>query len=59
MDEIERRTKAVLRKGDAIDQIEAGVVETLAAELIEGRGLGLVLRPHEEPANDRLPVAAE
>lgn len=59
MDEIERRTKALLRKGDAIDQIEAGVVETLAAELIEGRGLGLVLRPHEEPANDRLPVAAE
>ncbi|GAB0119843.1 ATP-binding protein [Acidisoma sp. 7E03] len=58
-DEIERRTKALLRKGDAADSIEAGVIETVAGELIEGRGLGLVLRPHDEPANDRLPIAAE
>lgn len=47
-DEIERRTKARLKKGDAADRVEAGVVDELAAELIEGRGLGLVLRPHEE-----------
>lgn len=58
-DEIERRTRALLRKGDAVDQVEAGVVETLATELIEGRGLGLVLRPHEEPVSERLPIAAE
>ena len=58
-DEIERRTKALLRKGDVAEQVEAGVVETLARELVEGHGLGLVLRPHEVPANDRLPMAAE
>ena len=58
-EEIERRKKALMRKGDAADQVEAGVVETLASELVDGRGLGLVLRPHDEPANDRLPVAAE
>jgi intracellular multiplication protein IcmB len=49
-DEIERRTKARLKKGDAADRVEAGVVDELAAELIEGRGLGLVLRPHDEAA---------
>ena len=60
-EEIERRTKALMRKGDAADSIEAGVIETLAAELIEGRGLGLVLRAQNEPtpANDTMPVAAE
>jgi intracellular multiplication protein IcmB len=58
-EEIERRTKALLRKGDAADSVEVGVIETVAGELIEGRGLGLVLRPHDEPANDRLPIAAE
>ena len=47
-DEIERRTKSRLKKGDAADRVEAGVVDELAAELIEGRGLGLVLRPHDE-----------
>jgi intracellular multiplication protein IcmB len=47
-DEIERRTKARLKKGDAADRVESGVVDELASELIEGRGLGLVLRPHDE-----------
>jgi intracellular multiplication protein IcmB len=47
MEEIERRTKARLRKGDAADRVEAGVVDELTSELIEGRGLGLVLRPYE------------
>lgn len=59
MEEILRRKNALMRKGDAADQVEAGVVDALAAELIEGRGLGIVLRPHDEPANDRLPIAAE
>ena len=59
MDEIERRTKARIRKGDSADRVEAGVVEELAIELIEGHGLGLVLRPHEGSANEGLAVAAE
>jgi intracellular multiplication protein IcmB len=58
-DEIERRTKARLKKGDAADRVEAGVVDELASEMIEGHGLGLVLRPYEEPVNDRLRLAAE
>jgi intracellular multiplication protein IcmB len=58
--EVERRTKAMLKKGDVADQVEAGVVAELAAELIEGRGLGLQLRPHvEEPTPARLRLAAE
>ena len=59
MDEIERRTKARLRTGDALDRIEAGVVDELARELIEGHGLGLVLRPHEGTASNDLATAAE
>ena len=61
MDEIERRTKARLKKGDAQDRVEAGVIDELANELVRGHGLGLVLRPHEGLANDdqELPVAAE
>lgn len=43
-EEIERRLKARLRKGDAADRVEAGVVEELARELLDGHGLGLVLR---------------
>jgi intracellular multiplication protein IcmB len=58
--EVERRTKALLKKGDAADQVEAGVVVELAAELIEGRGLGLALRPHAEEAHsNHLRLAAE
>ena len=52
MDEIERRTKARLRTGDALDRVEAGVVDELARELIEGHGLGLVLRPYEGARDD-------
>jgi intracellular multiplication protein IcmB len=63
LDEIERRTKAMLKKGDMQDKVESGVVDDLADELIRGHGLGLVLRPYEEAAtpratNDRLPTAA-
>jgi len=59
MDEIERRTKARLKKGDAADRVESGVVDELADELIRGHGLGLVLRPYENPQDHELPVAAE
>ena len=48
--EVERRTKALMKKGDVADQVEAGVVGELAMEIIEGRGLGLALRPHVEEA---------
>jgi intracellular multiplication protein IcmB len=58
-DEIERRTNDRLRKGDVADRIEAGVIDELAAELIEGRGLGLVLRPHDGPPTNRVLMAAE
>jgi len=59
MDEIERRTKARLKQGDAADRVEAGVVDELARELIEGYGLGLGLRPHEGTASNDLATAAE
>jgi intracellular multiplication protein IcmB len=57
--EIERRTKLRLRRGEAQDHAEAGVIDELADELIRGLGLGLVLRAYEQPANGELPVAAE
>jgi hypothetical protein len=59
MDEIERRTKARIKKGDSADRVEAGVVEELASELIKGHGLGLMLRPYEGSATDDLAMAAE
>jgi intracellular multiplication protein IcmB len=58
-EEVERRTKALMRKGDAADNVETGVIENLTSELVEGRGLGIVLRPQNEPATDRLAMAAE
>ena len=45
VEEIERRLKARLRKGEAAERVEDGVVEELARELLDGHGLGLVLRP--------------
>jgi intracellular multiplication protein IcmB len=63
IDEIERRTKARLRKGDLQEKAESGVVEELANELIDGHGLGLVLRrfdePETRPAPRPIPMAAE
>jgi intracellular multiplication protein IcmB len=58
--EVERRTKALLKKGEAADQIEAGVVAELASELIEGHGLGLKLRAHvDDTKPNHLQLAAE
>ena len=63
IDEIERRTKARLRKGDLQEKVESGVVDELASELIDGHGLGLVLRrfeePESKPAARPMPIAAE
>ena len=53
LDEIERRTKALLKRGDVQDKVESGVVDELAGELIGGHGLGLVLRSYEEPIPER------
>ncbi len=58
MAEIERRTKMRLKEGDVADRVEAGVVDELAREIIEGYGLGLVLRPYEA-AGDALAMVAE
>ena len=59
LDETERRMKDRMKKGDAADRVEAGVVDELADELIRGFGLGLVLRPHEAQEADALAMAAE
>ena len=59
MDEIERRTKARLKQGDAADRVEAGVVDELAREMIEGHGLGLMLRPYEGVPREDWASAAE
>ena len=63
IDEIERRTKARLRKGDLQEKVESGVVDELANELIDGHGLRLVLRridePESKPAPRPMPMAAE
>jgi intracellular multiplication protein IcmB len=58
-DEIERRTRALLREGDVQDRIEAGVVENLAAELLEGYGIGLPLRDPEMSPPGKMRLAAE
>jgi len=58
-EEIERRTKDRLKRGEAADRVEAGVVEELADELVRGHGLGLVLRPHETVVDGGLRMAAE
>ncbi len=59
--EIERRKKERLNRGEQADRATAGVVDELARELVDGVGLGIVLRPREENARPAaaLPRAAE
>lgn len=59
--EIERRKKERLNRGEQADHATAGVVEELARELVDGVGLGIVLRPRDESARPAvaLPMAAE
>ena len=59
--EIERRKKERLNRGEQADRAMAGVVDELARELVDGVGLGIVLRPYEEDARPAapLPMAAE
>ena len=44
MKEIERRKNERLKLGELDTRAEAGVVDEIAAELIDGKGLGIVLR---------------
>lgn len=43
---MEERKNARLRRGEEGARAQAGVVEDLADELVDGRGLGIVLRQH-------------
>jgi intracellular multiplication protein IcmB len=45
--EIERRKSERLRRGEVDARAQAGVIDDLADELINGRGIGLKLRPYE------------
>ncbi len=45
--EIERRKSERLRRGEQDSRAQAGVIDELAAELLDGRGIGLKLRPYE------------
>lgn len=55
--EIERRKDERLRRGEEDVRAQAGVIEELADELIDGRGLGVVLR-HFEGDAEAPPAAA-
>ena len=46
-----------LRRGEEDGRAQAGVVDELADELINGRGLGIVLRKHE--ADERVREAVD
>jgi intracellular multiplication protein IcmB len=55
--EINRRKDARLRRGELDARAAIGVIDELAGELIDGRGLGIVLRDHpgevtRPPANE-------
>ena len=56
--EIERRKLDRLRRGEEEAKARAGVVEDLAAELSDGRGIGMILRQPDPLHRDalRLPV---
>ncbi len=60
--EVQRRKDDRLRHGEEEGRAQAGVIDDLADELINGRGLGIVLRRHEgdgqEERQERKPEAA-
>jgi len=65
--EINRRKDERLRRGEQDARAATGVIDELASELIDGRGLGIVLRDqaeqrrasHHVPVPSSLPTAAE
>ena len=48
--EVEERKNARLRRGEEGGRAQAGVIEDLADELVNGRGLGILLRQHRAGA---------
>jgi len=56
--EIERRKSDRLRRGEQDSGAQAGVIDELATELIDGRGIGLKLRPYDGILEDGL-IAAQ
>jgi intracellular multiplication protein IcmB len=46
--EVERRRLERLKSGEMEARATESVLEALAAEMIDGRGVALVLRPHDE-----------
>jgi intracellular multiplication protein IcmB len=50
--EIERRKGARLDQGEIEAQADAGVIDDIAGELLDGRGIGLKLRPYEADPTD-------
>ena len=50
--EVKRRKDERLRRGEEEGRAQAGVIDDLADELINGRGLGIVLRRHEADAQE-------
>lgn len=55
--EINRRKEERLRRGEEEGRAQSGVIDELAMELIDGRGLGIVLRKHE--ADERVRGAVQ
>ena len=55
-EEVDRRRDELVRGGEEEGQAQASVVEGLARELIDGTGLGIVLRPAEVVALPRRPA---
>ena len=49
--EMEERKSARLRRSEEQGRAQAGVVEDLADELVNGRGLGILLRQHQAGAD--------
>ena len=58
--EIERRKDERLRRGELDSRAEAGVIDEVTQELLDGRGIGLKLRPYEADRGETdVPIAAE
>ncbi|MCW2319132.1 hypothetical protein M2322_004701 [Rhodoblastus acidophilus] len=55
--EIERRKAARIKAGALEAAAEAGVVDDLASEIIDGRGVALKLRPYENEGVELLAAA--
>ena len=55
-EEVDRRREELVRGGEESGQAQKSVVEGLARELIDGTGLGIVLRPAEVVALPRWPA---